>query len=47
MAAAGLATSPSGGAGLAATMIAAEEGLMGLGSESRVLVFITEGPVDD
>ncbi|MGC6484576.1 MAG: pyridoxal-phosphate dependent enzyme [Candidatus Puniceispirillales bacterium] len=47
MAAAGLATSPSGGAGLAAAMMAAEQGLFGLGAESRVLVFISEGPVDD
>lgn len=47
MAAMGLATSPSGGAGLAAVLMAADKGQFGLGPESRVLVFISEGPVDD
>ena len=47
MAEAGLATSPSGGAGLAGAMIAAREGLFGITSSSHVLCFISEGPVED
>lgn len=47
LAAAGLATSPSGGAGLAGALIAARAGLLGLGPEARVLAILSEGPVDD
>ena len=47
MAAMGLATSPSGGAGLAAAMIGARSGMFGLGADSHVLVFLSEGPIGD
>ena len=47
MAAMGLATSPSGGAGLAAAMIGARSGMFGLGADSRVLAFLSEGPIED
>ncbi|MCB1366707.1 MAG: pyridoxal-phosphate dependent enzyme [Rhodobacteraceae bacterium] len=44
---AGLATSPSGGAGYAGLKYAQAQGLYGLGGQSRVLVFLSEGPADD
>lgn len=47
MESAGLATSPSGGAGLAAAMIARREKLFDLHDSSRVLCFITEGVIED
>lgn len=47
MATAGIATSPSGGAGLAGAMIAARHGLFGMTENSHVLCFVTEGPIDE
>ena len=42
----GLATTPSGGAGLACCTRAALDGLFGLNSDSRVLCFLTEDCTD-
>ena len=41
----GLATSPSGGAALAALALLRERGLSGLDASARVLCFLSEGPV--
>lgn len=41
----GLATSPSGGAGFAGLVTAPRDAL-GLGPASRVLLYLSEGPVD-
>ena len=43
----GIETSPSGGAGFAGLVAAADAGALNLGPESRVLIFISEGPADD
>ncbi len=43
----GLETSPSGGAGYAGLSAAANAHALGLGSESRILLFLSEGPADD
>lgn len=43
----GIETSPSGGAGFAGLVAAVDAGALGLGSDSRVLIFISEGPADD
>ncbi|MCV6594664.1 MAG: pyridoxal-phosphate dependent enzyme [Silicimonas sp.] len=42
--AAGLATSPSGGAGLAAVLSEASREILGIGADARVLTFLSEGP---
>lgn len=47
LAAHGLATSPSGGAGLAALALCAGRGDFGLGPASRALAILSEGPQDD
>ena len=44
MEAAGLATSSSGGAGLAAAMIADVRDAVGAGADSRILCYLSEGP---
>ena len=44
MAAAGLETSPSGGAGLAAVMSTAAREVMGIGPQARVMCMLTEQP---
>ncbi len=41
-----LATSPSGGAGFAGLIALAEAGEVGLGADSQVLIFLSEGPTD-
>lgn len=41
-----LHTSPSGGAGFAGLCKAVEEGVFGLNAQSRVLLFLSEGPLD-
>ncbi|PWE32418.1 PLP-dependent lyase/thiolase [Maritimibacter sp. 55A14] len=43
----GLATSASGGAGYAALAAALKAGALGLDADSRVLLILSEGPVDD
>jgi diaminopropionate ammonia-lyase len=43
----GLATSPSGGAGLAAALIGASQGEFGLNATSRVMCIVSEGAVND
>lgn len=47
LAAEGLAASPSGGAGYAALKLAVDHGLFGLNDQSRVLLFMSEGAIDD
>lgn len=47
LASAGLGASASGGAGFAGALAAAGDGALGLGPESRVLIYISEGPQDD
>lgn len=42
----GLATSPSGGAGYAGMRLAMDKGQLGLNHQSRVLLFLSEGPID-
>lgn len=46
LAGAGMATSPSGGAGYAGLKYAHAQGLYGLGPQSKVLLFLSEGPAD-
>ena len=41
-----LATSPSGGAGYAGMRLAMDQGLLDLNDQSRVLLFLSEGPID-
>lgn len=41
-----LATSPSGGAGYAGMRLAMDKDLLDLNDQSRVLVFLSEGPID-
>ena len=43
----GLPTSPSGGAGFAGLMAARADQALGLGAESRALVFLSEAPPDE
>jgi len=47
LAALGLETSPSGGAGYAGLAAAAKANALDLGPDSRILLFLSEGPADD
>lgn len=42
-----LDTSPSGGAGFAGLVAAVQDGALGINNESRVLIYLSEGPSDD
>ena len=42
----GLATSPSGGAGYAGLRLAMDQGVLDLNDQSRVVLFLSEGPID-
>lgn len=47
LAACGMATSPSGGAGYAALKLACDDDEFGLGPDSSALLILSEGPADD